>query len=378
VPCLPTLKSPSPTGHTAHHSAEHFSKKSSHNALTDASSQNRVYVAKDSSGLIKDCANCRNRHPTHRKTGFEMRGNRFSIGQRFKEATMKLFGTLLTYVQAIPTSYKLVSIVVVMLYLIGTSGPEPSKTTVNQQRENSQPVNHSVETRVSPAPRQPSEHQASAVTGPKENPRDLDVSRNQPKQKNSQPQVTLKDTDQLGAIEPTSTKGALPSTDSGRNPSEENARQPRSVAVENVIVVPRGSDISNGRRVPSNAHIKGNGWECDRGFFQASRDECVRVQIPANAHIDVYGHGWDCDRGFSQLRNECVRVQIPDNASLDVYGHGWDCNRGFSQSGGGCVRVQIPDNASLDVYGHGWDCNRGFSQSGGGCVRVQIPDNAHL
>src|SRR6266481_9066156 len=132
-------------------------------------------------------------------------------------------------------------------------------------------------------------------------------------------------------------------------------------------------------QIPANAHldIYGSGWDCNRGFAHSGTG-CVAVGVPANAHLDIYGSGWDCNRGFARYGSGCVAVQVPANAHLDIYGSGWDCNRGFAHSGTGCVAVGVPANAHLDIYGSGWDCNRGFARYGSGCVAVQVPANAHL
>ena len=42
--------------------------------------------------------------------------------------------------------------------------------------------------------------------------------------------------------------------------------------------------------------------------------------IPANAHKSLFGTGWECNRGFAQRGEECVPVQVPPNAELDVFG----------------------------------------------------------
>ncbi|MDP3457854.1 MAG: hypothetical protein Q8S09_01140, partial [Hyphomonas sp.] len=53
--------------------------------------------------------------------------------------------------------------------------------------------------------------------------------------------------------------------------------------------------------LPANAAEKpnGGGWACDKGF-QAAGKVCVKVGVPANAHLtgSAYGAGWDCNYGF--------------------------------------------------------------------------------
>lgn len=90
--------------------------------------------------------------------------------------------------------------------------------------------------------------------------------------------------------------------------------------------------------------------------------------IPQNARLNYLGNGWKCNRGYYQSGSECRPVQMPQNAKLDVYGSGWVCQRGYYKSGNQCLPVQIPQNATLDVYGSGWVCIRGYTRVGDSCV----------
>ena len=112
-----------------------------------------------------------------------------------------------------------------------------------------------------------------------------------------------------------------------------------------------------------------SGWDCDRGYTKVG-NKCVKVNVPLNAHIDVYGSGWDCDRGFRKVGNGCVEVDVPANTHIDVYGSGWDCDRGFRKVGNECIKFTVPENAHVDVYGSGWDCDRGYQKVGDKCVSI--------
>jgi hypothetical protein len=131
--------------------------------------------------------------------------------------------------------------------------------------------------------------------------------------------------------------------------------------------------------LPQNSHKNpyGGGWECNRGFKQVG-NECQKVQVPANAVLDILGHDWECARGFRNSGNQCVKVQIPANAGLDILGHDWECLRGFQRVGNECQKVQMPANAGLDILGHDWECKRGFKRVGNECVKLTIPVNASI
>ena len=131
--------------------------------------------------------------------------------------------------------------------------------------------------------------------------------------------------------------------------------------------------------VPPNAHIDvfGSGWECDQGFRRVGNG-CEPVEVPPNAHIDVFGSGWECDQGFRRVGNGCEPVEVPPNAHIDVFGSGWECDQGFRRVGNGCEPVEVPPNAHIDVFGSGWECDQGFRRVGNGCEPVEVPPNAHI
>ena len=45
----------------------------------------------------------------------------------------------------------------------------------------------------------------------------------------------------------------------------------------------------------------------------------------------TYGKKWRCLRGFDLKQETCVKVTIPANAFLRSSGDGWECERGFKQ-----------------------------------------------
>jgi hypothetical protein len=47
----------------------------------------------------------------------------------------------------------------------------------------------------------------------------------------------------------------------------------------------------------------------------------------------------DCARGFRWNGQECVAINVPPNARLDVFGSGWTCNRGYKQVQSRCTEM---------------------------------------
>lgn len=92
--------------------------------------------------------------------------------------------------------------------------------------------------------------------------------------------------------------------------------------------------------------------------------------LSQNAHKNPFGGGWECNRGFKQVGNECQKVQLPANAVLDILGNDWECKRGFKRTGNECGKLTIPANASIDILGNDWICNKGFKRSASECQQM--------
>jgi hypothetical protein len=116
-------------------------------------------------------------------------------------------------------------------------------------------------------------------------------------------------------------------------------------------------------------------WECDRGYRSAGT-ACVAVEIPTNAHLDVFGNDWECNKGYRPSGGSCVPVAIPANAHLDVFGHDWECNRGFRLTGSSCVVLTVPPHAHVDVFGHAWECDANYRIEGQECVAMTAQEAA--
>jgi hypothetical protein len=111
----------------------------------------------------------------------------------------------------------------------------------------------------------------------------------------------------------------------------------------------------------------GNGLACLIGFWRRG-GQCVPVDIPEHATLDLTGHNWTCERGFRREGQGCVAIPIPANASLGPRGNGWVCNHGYRRNANSCVTVVVPEHASLDEAGHAWKCNQGYTQRGQLCI----------
>ncbi len=136
--------------------------------------------------------------------------------------------------------------------------------------------------------------------------------------------------------------------------------------------------------IPANAHAKsyGSGWDCDRSF-RARGNECVAVDVPANAYPThrSYGVGWACAHGFIEIdQSSCVRVAVPDGGYLTASGEGWKCLRGHAKVDETCRKIVLPDNAYLsdNAYGPAWLCDRGYRVAGDECAAIRIPENGFL
>ena len=46
----------------------------------------------------------------------------------------------------------------------------------------------------------------------------------------------------------------------------------------------------------------------------------TRGSISQNAHLNYLGNGWECNRSYYRSTNECLPVQIPRYATIDIYG----------------------------------------------------------
>ena len=49
------------------------------------------------------------------------------------------------------------------------------------------------------------------------------------------------------------------------------------------------------------------------------------VEMPENASAKKYGSGWECDRGYRASKETCLALKVPKNAHLDYSGNEWKC-----------------------------------------------------
>jgi hypothetical protein len=124
-------------------------------------------------------------------------------------------------------------------------------------------------------------------------------------------------------------------------------------------------------QIPENAFldVTGKHWECERGY-KRSGDQCVPVEVPAHAFLDYFGHAWECERGYKRSGNQCVEVKAPAHAFLDYSGHDWVCKRGYKRVGVQCVRIGLPAHGHLDYPGHDWECDPGYQRVENTCQAV--------
>ena len=113
----------------------------------------------------------------------------------------------------------------------------------------------------------------------------------------------------------------------------------------------------------------GPGWRCNRGY-NAVRNACVAVEIPANGHLadDVYGSGWECDRGYQRTGKTCALIKIPENAYLDTQGTDWKCERSYRKAHGTCTAFTTPPNAHIDFSGNDWVCDQPYRKQNDSCT----------
>ena len=97
---------------------------------------------------------------------------------------------------------------------------------------------------------------------------------------------------------------------------------------------------------PSTGQARGMfGQDCPRGT-RWTGSSCSVMEVPPNAHIDVFGSGWECDQGFRRVGNGCEPVEVPPNAHIDVFGSGWECDQGFRRVGNGCGDSKVLGESS--------------------------------
>lgn len=136
--------------------------------------------------------------------------------------------------------------------------------------------------------------------------------------------------------------------------------------------------------VPPHAYItpEGDSWDCDRGFHAAAT-ACVRISLPANAHLTDFsdGQGWECNRGYRNDGDTCRPVYVPKHAYPveETMESDWECFRGYRRQGEGCVAVKVPTHGYLTAAGDDWQCDRGyFVKDGTICAPLRVPANAHI
>ena len=78
--------------------------------------------------------------------------------------------------------------------------------------------------------------------------------------------------------------------------------------------------------------------------------------------------GQDCPRGTRWTGSSCGVVEVPPNAHINVFGSGWECDQGFRRVGTGCEPFEVPPNAHINVFGNGWECDQGFRRVRNECV----------
>jgi hypothetical protein len=137
-------------------------------------------------------------------------------------------------------------------------------------------------------------------------------------------------------------------------------------------------------RAPVDGYIESSGtrWECKRGFAKVEQQRCVKIKLPANAHLSDswLDRNWQCDRGYHVVGEVCATTTVPSNAYLtdSSFGRQWECERGFHVVGERCAAVKIPPNGYLATAGDDWKCERGFFKQGESCLAVAVPANAYL
>ena len=121
--------------------------------------------------------------------------------------------------------------------------------------------------------------------------------------------------------------------------------------------------------LPKNAHknIYGSGWVCKKGFYR-SGNKCEPVKIPKHGKLNYLGNGWECQRGFKRSGNKCEPVKIPKHGKLNYLGNGWECQRGYKRSGNKCLLLKIPKHGKLTYLGNDWECQKSFKRIVNECV----------
>lgn len=94
-------------------------------------------------------------------------------------------------------------------------------------------------------------------------------------------------------------------------------------------------------QLPSNAHAKGYGWECDNGYYS---NGYLCLAVPANAHKNEYDNGWECNYGYQEDNNNCKKLAVCNSnqykvddftcTELPAYAHkvyenSWECDNGY-------------------------------------------------
>jgi len=77
---------------------------------------------------------------------------------------------------------------------------------------------------------------------------------------------------------------------------------------------------------------------------------------------------------FILFTSQVYAVDIPPNAHLNIFGTGWECDRGYSRSGQGCKKIILPQNAHINVFGNDWECDQGYKKSYSKCIPMTTED----
>src|ERR1700722_9649092 len=136
--------------------------------------------------------------------------------------------------------------------------------------------------------------------------------------------------------------------------------------------------------VPDNARASefGDGWDCVWGFRRVG-ERCEAVKAPVDGYVESSGTRWECNHGFTKVDEQrCVKIKLPANAHLSDswLDRNWQCNRGYHAVAEVCAPTTLPSNSYLTDanFGRQWECERGFHVVGERCPAVKVPPSGYL
>ena len=116
-------------------------------------------------------------------------------------------------------------------------------------------------------------------------------------------------------------------------------------------------EVQSHRLAASRGRVAGGvavGQDCSRGY-RWNGSECVRVEVPPNAHIDVFGSGWDCDDGFRQASDRCERMSEAEQSQQAAQQQRFlDLLASSQTKDGGCITS--PDGSYVACGGESASC----------------------